>query len=264
VGPTAEHSAPVRLHHEVTGRPDAPAVLLAPSLGTTLGMWDGLADDLARSFRVVRVDTRGHGRSPVPPGPYDVDGLAADVLATADDLGLRRFAFVGLSLGGAIGQALAATYPDRVDALVLCCTGPSFGDPQQWHDRAARVRADGMGWLTEPTRERWFTAETQRARPRTCERLLAMLTSTPPEGYAACCGALATFDMTPRLGAITAPTRVVVGAEDPVSPPEVGQQLAAGIDSADLVVLDGASHLAVADRPEQVNATVREHLEKHL
>jgi 3-oxoadipate enol-lactonase len=264
VNAAGERYGPVTLHHHEQGQAGGPAVLLGPSLGTQLAMWDRLADELSDRYRVIRYDTRGHGASPVTPGPYSTDVLTEDVVALADSLGLDRFAVVGLSLGGAIGQTLAATRPERVSALVLCCTGPSFGDPRPWQERAQRVRAEGMEWLREPTKERWFTRGLLESQPDTCARLLDMLTATPPEGYAACCEALAAFDMSGRLDRITVPTRVIAGAEDPVISPETAATLADAIPDADLVVLDDASHIANADRPEAFNTAVREHLERTL
>jgi 3-oxoadipate enol-lactonase len=251
----------VTLHHVEQGQ--GPAVLLSPSLGTTLEMWDDLAERLASDHRVIRFDTRGHGGSPVPPGPYTVSELADDVVALADSLELDRFAFVGLSLGGAIGQVLALEHPARLTALVLCCTGPSFGDPSAWRDRGARVRAEGMGWLVEPTRSRWFTPEFAQQEPQQTDRLLAQIAATPPEGYAACCDALAAYDVTLHLPQIGTPTRVIAGAEDPVSPPEVARVMEQAIPGADLVVLDGASHIANVARPDAFNAAVQEHLRRH-
>ncbi|GAB2759351.1 3-oxoadipate enol-lactonase [Nocardioides pakistanensis] len=254
----------VALHHVEQGPADAPAVLLGPSLGTTLAMWDDLAGVLAERFRVVRFDTRGHGESPVPAGPYRLDDLVADVVALADTLDIDRFGYVGLSLGGLVGQALAAAHPDRVSALVLCCTGPSFGDAATWQERAARVRAEGMRWLVEPTKGRWFPDGFVEAQPDRAQPLLDMIAGTDPEGYASCCEAIAGTDVTGRLSSVTAPTRVIAGAEDPVSPPEVGQVLADRIPDADLVVIQGASHIANAAQPETFDAAVLEHLEKHL
>jgi 3-oxoadipate enol-lactonase len=253
----------VELAHRVDGAPDGPPVVLAPSLGTTLQMWDGLTSVLASRYRVVRFDTRGHGASPVPEGPYSTAELADDVVGVADRLGLERFAFVGLSLGGAIGQTLAIAHPDRVASLVLACTGPKFGDPQGWKDRAAQVRAEGMGFLAEPTKARWFTPEFVAAHPDRVDPVLEMLLHTDPGGYAACCDALAAYDVTDRLGDITAPTRVIAGSEDPVSPPSVAQELVAGIPDADLVELDGVAHIANIANPVEFDAAVLEHLERH-
>jgi 3-oxoadipate enol-lactonase len=255
---------PVALHHVVAGPADAPVVLLGPSLGTTLALWDGLADALSGSYRVVRFDTRGHGGSPVPTGPYTLGQLTDDVVALADSLGADRFGYVGLSLGGAIGQVLAADHPGRVRALVLCCTGPRLGEPETWHERAARVRSEGMGWLVGPTAGRWFTPGFMQEHPERARRLLDMIASVEPEGYAACCDALAGFDMTSRLGDIEAPTRVVVGEQDPVSPPSVGQGMVEAIPESDLVVLEDASHIANVAQPEAFAGAVLGHLRHHL
>lgn len=252
----------VELKHYEQGPTDAPVVLLAPSLGTTLTMWDDLAGVLAASYRVVRFDPRGHGASPAPPGPYTVDELTEDVVALADALEIDRFAFVGLSLGGAIAQTLAVSHPDRLTSLVLCCTGPSFGDPTAWRERAAQVRAEGMGFLVESTKGRWFTPHFLQSHPQESDELLTMIASTNPVGYAACCDALADYDLTDRLGEITAPTRVIAGAQDPVSPPEVARTLVDGIPGADLVVIDDASHIANIAQPAAFNAAVLEHLER--
>src|SRR5688572_26251193 len=143
----------VALHHVVEGPAEAPPVLLGASLGTSLALWDDLAADLARDFRVVRFDTRGHGSSPAPARAYTVEELTADVLALADELGIDRFAYVGLSLGGAIGQLLAIDHGDRLTSLTLCCTAPVFGTPDTWQERADTVRRDGMGALVEATTE---------------------------------------------------------------------------------------------------------------
>ena len=253
----------VELKHYEQGDPAAPAVLLAPSLGTTLAMWDTLAEDLARDFRVIRFDIRGHGASPAPEGPYTMTELAGDVVALADALEVDRFAFVGLSLGGAIGQVLALEHPERLSALVLACTGPVFGDPDTWRERAARVRAEGMGWLDGPTRERWFTPEFRAAEPKAVDEVVGMLTSANRVGYAACCDALAEFDVTADLGRITAPTRVVAGSADPVSGPAAARLLVEGIPGSDLVTIEGVAHIANVAAPAAFDLAVREHLERH-
>lgn len=252
----------VALHHREQGNRDGPPVLLAPSLGTTMAMWDELAAALGRRHRVVRFDTRGHGGSPVPDGPYSTDDLAGDVLALADRMEIDRFAFVGISLGGATAQTLALRAPERLTSMVLCCTGPSFGDPANWHQRAADVRSEGMGWLVQPTKGRWFTADFPHREPDRAKELLDQIATTPPEGYAGCCEALASFDATGALGEISVPTRVIAGADDPVTPPPVGETLRDGIPGADLVVIDDAAHIANVAQPETFNAAVLEHLDK--
>jgi 3-oxoadipate enol-lactonase len=254
----------VALAHLDEGPPDAPAVLLAPSLGTTWEMWDDVAASLAGDYRVVRFDTRGHGRSPVPAGPYTVVDLASDVEALADSLGVAQFALVGLSLGGAIGQQLAITSPSRVTAAVLCCTVPVFGDPTGWLERAALVRASGMSVLAEATKGRWFNERFRAEHPEEVDRMIAMITSVDPEGYASCCEALAGFDVRDQLGRIAAPTRIVAGADDPVATVPACGQMSASIPGSDLVVIDDASHIANVAQPEEFLRAVTEHLEKHL
>jgi len=247
------------LHHQVEG--SGLTVLLGASLGTTLALWDHLALELSRDFRVVRFDTRGHGGSPCPDGAYTVEDLAEDVVALADRLEIDRFGYVGISLGGAIGQVLALDHPDRLTSLVLCCTAPVFGEAATWRDRAAQVRAGGLDALVDPTAQRWFTERFRAQHPGTVATVMSVFRATPPEGYAGCCDALATYDVTSRLGSITTPTRVVAGADDPGTPPSVGERLAASIPGADLVVLPDAAHLANLAAPKAFDAAVRAHLE---
>lgn len=248
----------VRLNYRLDGPPTAPLLVLGSSIGTDLHLWDANVGGLSAEFRVLRFDTRGHGDSPVPPGPYAIPGLAADVLAAVDDLGADRFAYCGVSIGGAIGQQLALDRPDRLSALVLCCTADRFGDADGWHERAARVRAEGTQWLVEASRERWFATPDHRD----AERMLDMLRTTPAEGYAGCCEALADFDTRDRLHEIRTPTRVLAGADDPATPPTTAEALADGIPGADLRVLDRAAHLAPAEQPEAANQAILDHLRK--
>lgn len=254
----------VALHYREHGRRDAPPVLLAPSIGTTNAMWDDLAAALAMRYRVIRFDTRGHGGSPVPDGPYSTTDLADDTCALADSLGIGRFALVGLSIGGASAQTLAARSPERLTALVLCCTNPVFGTAADWHQRAATVRARGMSWLVEPTEQRWFPAGFAAAHPHRAADLLSQLTHTPPEGYAGCCEALATFDATDTLRGISTPTRIIIGDDDPVSPPSVGRTLRSAIPDSDLVTLPDAAHLANIAQPRPFNDAVINHLDTHV
>jgi 3-oxoadipate enol-lactonase len=189
--------------------------------------------------------------------------LAEDVLATADALEIERFSYVGLSLGGGIGQSLALDHPHRLAALVLCCTAAKFGNADDWRERSARVTAEGVGFLVETNRDRWFTAALQAEHPDVVNDVLAMLAATSPVGYAACCDALAEFDATDRLAEITTPTRVIAGADDPVTTPEVCRRLSDGINGADLVVIDDAAHIANLAQPKQFAAAVKDHLERH-
>ena len=250
----------VALHHLDEGQRDAPPVLLGASLGTTHRLWDELAADLAGDFRVVRFDTRGHGASPAPAAAYTVEGLVADVLALADHLSLERFAYVGLSLGGAIGQVLGVDCGDRLTSLVLCCTAPVFGTADTWRQRAEQVRAEGVEGLVDATLERWFTPDYQKAHPDRVAWVMDMLRATPPDGYAGCCDALANYDIADRLAAIATPTLVVAGADDPGTPPSVGAAMVEAIPGSRLQVVDDAAHIANVAQPDAFNTAVRAHL----
>jgi 3-oxoadipate enol-lactonase len=244
------------IHFIVDGPPDTPTLLLGGSLGSSTDMWLPQVPRLARRLRVVRFDHRGHGRSPVPPGPYTVDDLGGDVVELLDHLGVERVHYAGLSLGGMVGLWLAAHVPDRVDRLVLLCTGAHLPPPSGWLERAAAVRAHGVAAVADAVLARWFTpAFTGAAAYR------RMLVATPPEGYAACCEAIATLDLRPVLGAVRAPTLVIAGEADPATPPHLGAEIAAGVPGARLAVVAGAAHLANVERAEDVTTLIADHLE---
>ena len=247
------------LHHRLDGPESAPVLVLSSSLGTTLDLWESNVAAWSGSFRLLRYDHRGHGRSPVTAGPYSVDLLARDVLALLDELGFERVSFCGVSLGGAVGMSLAATAPDRVDRLVLACTSARFGDAAPWLERAAAVRSGRMGAIADAIVARWFTPTLAARRPDVVERFRAMLLATPPEGYAACCEAVASWDFRERLHAVAVETLVVAGADDPATPPEHAQLIADGLPSARLVVLPRAAHLANVEQPERFARLVAEH-----
>lgn len=243
------------LSYVVDGPADAPAVLLGPSLGSTVAMWSPQVSELARVLRVVRFDHRGHGGSPVTPGPYTVEDLGGDVLALIDHLGLDRVHYAGLSLGGMVGMWLAAHAPERVETLALLCTGAHLPPAQGWLDRAAAVRAGGMGAVAEAVLARWFTPAFADVEP-----YRQMLLSTPADGYAACCEAIAGLDLRPDLGAIHAPTLVIAGAQDPATPPELGRQIASVVAGARFVEVAGAAHLANVECADVVTGLLIAHI----
>ena len=244
-----------RLHHRFDGPEDAPVLVLGPSIGTTIDLWEPQLAALAASWRVLRYDLPGHGGSEVLHGT--MGDIAASVAALLDALGLERVAYGGVSLGGAVGTTLALEYPERIGSLVLCCTSARFGDPAAWHDRAAKVRSGGLEPLADMFVGRWFTpGHTESGFAR------EMLTKVDAEGYAACCEALAAFDVRDRLGEVRAPTLVIAGAEDIATPLDHAETLAQGIHGAELVVVPGAAHLANLERPEPVTHAMLRHLER--
>ncbi|QYC43238.1 3-oxoadipate enol-lactonase 2 [Nonomuraea coxensis DSM 45129] len=240
------------VHHRLDGPADGEPLILGPSLGTSLRLWEPQVAALARTFRVLRFDLPGHGGSPAAP-VATVEDLAALVLETADAAGFGSFHYAGVSIGGAIGATLALRHPGRVRSLAMVCSSARFGEPAAWHDRARLVRAEGTGPLLESTAARWFAGPPRQA-------LLDDLAAADPEGYAACCDALAGYDVRAELSAIKAPTLVVAGRDDPATPPAHARELADGIPGATLVELAGAAHLAPADQPERLTAALLAHL----
>lgn len=249
----------VALNHRVEGPAEAPALVLLNSLGADMGMWEPQAAALRDEFRVVRLDTRGHGGSPVPAGPWTLADLGEDVLALLDALEIEKASFAGVSLGGSTAGRLAAHAPERVERIVLCFTAAWFGGPDPWTARAAIVRAKGVEAVAEAVLDRWFTDSVD---PDLRERMRAMLLATPPEGYAAATEVVAHLDLRPELGRIGAPALVVSGAEDVATPPAIGRELAAGIPGAEFAELEGAAHLGNLERPDALTALIRSHLSK--
>ncbi len=253
-------TAPVAVHHQVDGPDGAPVLVLSGSLGSALEIWEPQVAALARHFRVVRYDLRGHGRSPVPPGPYEIADLGADLIALLDRLGVARAHLCGLSLGGMLSLWTAAHHPERVDRLIVCCTSALLGPPEMWLERATLVSARGTIAVADTVLSRWFTPALQQRDPALVARMRAMLVATPAAGYAACCGAIQRMDLRPDLAAIRAPALAIAGASDPSTPPAHLSRIASAIAGCRLAIIDGAAHLANVEQPERATALILEHL----
>lgn len=248
------------LHHETVGPADAPALLLGGSLGTTLKMWEGQLP-LAGSLRLVRFDHRGHGSSPVPPGPYEIADLGRDVLELMDALGVECCSYCGLSLGGMVGMWLGANAPERIERLVLLCTSAYMPPTSMWQERAETVLGAGS---VEPVADgvvgRWLTPRFADGHPEVRAALRSMLVNTSPQGYAGCCGAIERMDLRPDLPRINAPTLVVSGSEDPSTPFEHQRLIAEAVSAARHESVGPAAHLAAVEQPEAINELILEHL----
>jgi 3-oxoadipate enol-lactonase len=250
----------IEVHRVEAGPAGAPALVFANSLGTTLRMWDPQVKALQDRFRIVRYDHRGHGSSPVPPGPYRIDDLGSDLLALLDRHSIPRAHVCGLSLGGMVAMWLAAHAPQRVDRLVLLSTSAALGPPASWAERAAAVLAGGMTAISESVLARWFTPAFAQRTPATVDEVREMLEKTPVTGYAACCAAIERLDLVDRLPDIRAETLVIAGADDPATPPGHSERIAASIAGAKLAILDDAAHLLNIERSAAVNALLSEFL----
>jgi 3-oxoadipate enol-lactonase len=250
----------IEVNFRFDGPEEAPTLLLSNSLGTAIDMWEDQMAPLAEHFRVLRYDQRGHGRTAAPPGPYRLEELAADALALLDRLGIERVSFCGASLGGMTGMFLAAHAPERIDRLALCCTSAHIPPRERWLERAALVRSDGVEAVAEASLERWFTPAMRGRRTEVVDRLRRTLLEIDPEGYAACCEALAEADLRGDLLAIRAPTLVITGEDDLSTPPAHGQLIADSVVDARCMMLSPARHLANVERADEVNRALLEHL----
>ncbi|MCA2218302.1 bifunctional 3-oxoadipate enol-lactonase/4-carboxymuconolactone decarboxylase PcaDC [Jidongwangia harbinensis] len=252
-------TAPALTAVTLADAPGRPLLVVGPSLGTSAEtLWGRCAAELSGRFHVVGWDLPGHGRTPAAAEPFTVADLAAAVARLVDR---PRFAYAGVSVGGAVGLRLLLDAPERVESAVLLCAGARIGEPAFWRVRAAEVRRHGTSMLREGSVQRWFAAGFADREPATADALLGVLAAADPEGYAAVCEALAGFDVRDRLGDITAPVLAVAGAEDVVTPPESAAGLARGVRNGRQVTLDGVAHQAPAESPARVAALIREHLE---
>ena len=256
-------SPAVKLHHTIDGPGDGPTLLLGGSLGTTLEMWEPQVSVLSAARTLVRFDLRGHGRSPVPAGPYAIDDLGGDVIALMDDLQLPRASYCGASLGGMVGQWLAINAPERIDRVILICTGAFLPPADRWRQRAAAVRTAGTAEVVaDGVIARWFTEPFAAAHPDTVARHRAMIAATDPGGYEACCEAIAAMDLRPGLPSVRAPALVVSGEQDASIPPEYGRAIAAAIPDGRFELLDPCAHLATVQRADTVNELIAAFLQE--
>ncbi|MFO7189411.1 MAG: 3-oxoadipate enol-lactonase [Pseudomonadota bacterium] len=240
----------IELNYTVEG--EGPWLVMSHALACDLHMWDDLAAWLAQRFTVLRYDIRGHGRSDAPSGPYSLEMLADDAAALLDALGVEHVHWVGLSMGGMIGQVFALAHPERVRSLVLADTSSRYGPEVEaiWAERIRIAREQGMDALVQPTLERWFTPPFRAAHPELMRRIGDMIRTTPVEGYAGCGLAIAKLDFTDRLRGLRCPALVLVGEQDSGTPVGMAREIQAAIPGAQLVVIPSASHLSHLEQPE--------------
>ena len=244
------------LSYQWDGPEDGPVLVLSHALGTSRAMWDPQVQRLSSRLRLLRFDHRGHGASPVPPGPYRIEDFGRDFLRLLDRLQLERVAFCGLSLGGMVGMWLGANAPERIDRLILCCTAARMPRPEDFTTRAARVRQDGLDAIADQIIGRWFTPDFFKLQPQQVASIRRLLVSTNPEGYASSCEALAAMDLRDQLGRITAPTTVMAADQDQSTPIAQAQEIAGGIAGARMTVIARAAHVANIEQPDRVSRVI--------
>lgn len=252
----------VVIHYEIEGPAEAPFVTLSHSLATTLELFDMQLPVLRDRYRVLRFDTRGHGESSAPPGPYTMGMLADDVIGLLDRLEVGKTHFVGISMGGMIGQVLACEYPDRLEKLVLCDTTSRV--PQEaapvWEDRIRTAETEGMNALAQQTVERWLSEKFRRNQPEITRRLLSMILRTPVPGYVGCGRAISAFDVSQKISKIAAPTLIITGEKDESTPVSAAEAIREQIEGSEVVVMPGALHLSNIEAADLFNRTLTKFL----
>jgi 3-oxoadipate enol-lactonase len=251
----------VRTAYRIDGPSDAPVVVLSNSLMSTMQMWEPQMPVLA-AYRVLRYDTRGHGQSAVPEGPYTIAAMAGDVVGLLEALGIATAHFVGLSMGGMIGQYLGANHGGRVRSLTLSNTASEMPPRSMWEQRFETARTRGVAGLVDTTIQRWFTAPFITAAPDVIAEVRKMILSTPDAGYIASGSAVRDMSQTSLLSRIEVPTNIICGELDPACTPQQGQVLRDHIRGAELHVLQGCAHLSNIESTAAFNATLLEFLDK--
>ena len=254
----------ISVNYTLEGPTSGPVIAMSNSLASNLSMWEPQMPVLTSHYRVLRYDTRGHGGTDAPSGPYSLDELTEDVRDLLQALGITRTHFVGLSMGGMIGQILAIKYPQMLQSVVLCDTMsrvPTEAKPM-WDDRVHTAETQGMEPLVEPTLARWFTEPFRQKGSPILDQVRTMIRTTPPRGYAGCCHAIAALNLTDHLKAITLPTLIIVGEDDPGTPVAASRVIHEQIKGSELVILKSAAHLSNLEQAEAFNQALAAFLQR--
>ena len=252
----------ITLRCRVEGPPSAPAIIFSNSLATDLAMWDGQAGRLSHSYQVIRYDARGHGESEASSPPYALSTLVEDVRGLLDALGIEKAHFVGLSLGGMVGQMFAARYPQRLLSLSLCDTS-AIMNRAVWDERIELAQRQGIAPVVEPSLERWFTKQFRDSNASVIEGFRQMIARTSLDGYLGSGSALRDMNNIELLSQISTPTLIVVGRHDPSTPPSAAELLHSKIANSSLVIIEEAAHLPNIEQAKQFNEILEEFLARH-
>jgi 3-oxoadipate enol-lactonase len=253
------------INYELSGPADGPVVVLHHPLATNLTSWDELTAVLEPRYRVLRLDARGHGKSDAPSPPYQLESLAKDVVDLMTACGIERASFLGLSMGGMVGQYLGLLHPERFNSLILASTSSRIPDDAQpiWDQRISSALTGGMVTQVDGAMQRWLSPRALNENAALAERLRKMIQSTPIDGYVGWCHAIRRLNVTDRLGAVRLPTRVIVGEIDPATPVAAAQAIHAAIPNSDLVIVPGVSHMLHNEEPELFHSHVLPFLDAH-
>ena len=250
----------ININYTIEG--EGPWLTMSHSLACNLHMWDEEAKRLSARYKVLRYDTRGHGESDAPAGAYSLDLLADDLHALLQALGVQATHFVGLSMGGMIGQTYALKYPGMFKSLALCDTTSRYPAEAAgvWVDRIKTVEAQGMEPMVAPTLERWFTEPYRKAHPEVVERIASAIRATPVPGFIGCCHAIPKINLTARLKEIRCPTVIIVGKDDPGTPVAMAQDIHQAMPGSKLVIIPTAAHLSNLEQPDAFNQALGDFL----
>jgi 3-oxoadipate enol-lactonase len=248
----------IQMNYELSGKKEAPLVILSHSLGSSLAMWNPQRKVLESHFQVLRYDIRGHGKTEAPPGAYTLEQMGGDAVALLDALEIERVHWVGLSMGGMIGQSVALNYPKRLESLALCDTGAAIAPEAQpiWQERIDAVRDRGVASQLEPTMERWFTPTFPKLNPYMLGIIRNEFLATPAQGYLGCIYAIRKLNYLDRLSEIKIPTLIMVGEDDPGTPVTASEAMHQRIPDSRLVIIKSARHLSNVEQPEVFNTNL--------
>lgn len=248
----------IQMNYELSGKKEAPLVLLSHSLGSSLLMWNPQMRALEPHFQVLRYDIRGHGKTEAPPGAYTLEQMGEDAVALLDVLEIERVHWVGLSMGGMIGQSVALNYPKRLESLALCDTGAAIAPEAQsiWQERIDAVRGRGLASQLEPTLERWFTPTFLKLNPYMLGIIRNEFLATPAQGYLGCIYAIRKLNYLERLSEINIPTLIMVGEDDPGTPVAASEAMHQQIPNSKLVIIQSARHLSNVEQPDVFNTNL--------
>lgn len=248
----------IQMNYELSGKKDDPVVMLSHSLGSSLVMWNPQMKALEAHFQVLRYDIRGHGKSEAPPGAYTLELLREDAVALLDVLEIEKVHWVGLSMGGMIGQGVALHYPNRLRSLALCDTAAAIAPEAQpiWQERIDAVREKGVESQLEPTMERWFTPAFLKLNAYMLGVIRKEFLATPAQGYLGCIYAIRKLNYLDQLSSIKIPTLIMVGEDDPGTPVSASEAMHQRIPNSKLAIIKSARHLSNVEQPEAFNTNL--------
>ncbi len=252
----------IEINYELHGKEGAPWLTLSHSLACNVRMWDPQIAALKDRYRILAFDTRGHGASAAPKGPYTLEALADDLKGLLDQLGVKRTHYAGLSMGDMIGQTFALKYPGILQSLVLADTTSRFPPEAApiWAERIRTAETKGMQALVQPTLERWFTEATRKSKHDVVQRIAALIASTPVDGYVGCSHAIPKINTTARLKEIKCPVLVICGDQDPGTPPAMSREMHENAPGSKLVMIPNAAHLSNLEQPQAFTQAMEQFL----